>query len=67
LNKQLNFDALSFVRPCHIKALYGISYQTVWRWRKSKDFPEPYKINAQTIGWSRAVLDDYFGISKKEP
>jgi predicted DNA-binding transcriptional regulator AlpA len=59
-----NSEALSFVRPCHIKPLYGVSAQTVWRWRKSGVFPAPTQISTQTIGWPRAVLDNFFGITR---
>jgi len=57
-------DTLSFVRPCHFRPIYGVSAQTVWRWRKSGTFPAPIQISTQTIGWPRAQLDDFFGITR---
>jgi predicted DNA-binding transcriptional regulator AlpA len=64
IKQSSKFDTLSFVRPCHVKPLYGVSAQTIWRWRKSGIFPAPTQISTQTIGWPRSVLDDFFGITK---
>ena len=47
-----------------IKARYGCSYQTIWRWMKNPEmgFPEPLKINNR----NRFALDEIEAFERKQ-
>lgn len=50
-----NFDVLpdaAHVREPVVKALFGVSHATVWRWVKRGRLPAPRKLSARVSGWN---------------
>ena len=45
----------------------GVSRSTVWNWCNAKsrhhrpDFPRPFKVSANVVGWLSSEIDDYIG------
>jgi len=46
-------DALQFLRIRDVCRLLRISKPTLWRLRRSSDFPPPTQLSDRAIGWSR--------------
>jgi len=42
---------LRIVRAAELANLLGISQTSLWRWRKSGDFPQPIALGARMVGW----------------
>ena len=51
--------ARDFLRTKDIAEMLGVSAVTIWRWRRSGDFPEPHQLGVNTVGWPRAVVEDW--------
>lgn len=41
------------------KMLGGISYTTLWRWVKKRNFPKPIKIGEKCVAWHLDEVDDW--------
>ena len=48
-----------FLRTKDVTEMFGVTAVTIWRWRRSGDFPEPHRIGANTVGWPRATVEDW--------
>ncbi len=42
-----------------LSKLFGVSRQTVDRWRRKPDFPPGIKLSRQTIAWSPEMIQDW--------
>jgi len=52
----------SFMKIIRIKELaemLSISKTTIWRMRRSDEFPQPLKIGSRMIAWDLAVIEDW--------
>jgi predicted DNA-binding transcriptional regulator AlpA len=39
--------------------IVGVSRQTLIRWRKSGDFPQPFKFGPKLIRWHKSVVEKW--------
>jgi len=37
----------------------GISAPTLWRWTKSKKFPQPISLGGRSVGWLQSEVNDW--------
>ncbi len=42
---------VTLIRPRPLAKSLGVSTTTLWRWQKRGDFPIPYRLGANSIGW----------------
>ncbi|WP_373284047.1 helix-turn-helix transcriptional regulator [Primorskyibacter flagellatus] len=48
---------LTYVSIRQLSKRYGVHASTVWRWRKSRGFPEPYLFSPQCARWKLAEIE----------
>ena len=57
----------SVLRINQVSERLGVSRSTIWNWGDPKsrhhrpDFPRPFKVSANVIGWLSSEIDDYIG------
>lgn len=57
----------SVLRVNQVAERLGVSRSTVWNWGNTKsrhhrpDFPSPFKVSANVVGWLSSEIDDYIG------
>ncbi|ADZ00001.1 TPA: helix-turn-helix transcriptional regulator [Neisseria meningitidis] len=57
----------SVLRVNQVAERLGVSRSTVWNWGNTKsrhyraDFPRPFKVSANVVGWFSSEIDDYIG------
>jgi prophage regulatory protein len=44
------------LKPDVCKIAGGVRYETVWRWIKAGQFPQPVRLNAHRIAWRESEL-----------
>ena len=59
-------QAPAFLRTKDITELLGVTRTTIWRWRREGTFPEPHRIGPATVGWPRAVIEDWLASQAPE-
>jgi predicted DNA-binding transcriptional regulator AlpA len=47
------------VRPKELAAILGVSSQTIWRWRKDNQIPEPIFLGPRMIAWEAKVIEKW--------
>jgi predicted DNA-binding transcriptional regulator AlpA len=62
MEKNLILYLLVFIRPKDVRAIYGVSRQTVWRYVREGKLEPPRQVSPGVAGWDRSVLDAFFGI-----
>lgn len=45
------------LRPAEVSRLTGLSATTLWRFRKSGQFPKAIKLGEKSIGWLASEVD----------
>jgi prophage regulatory protein len=40
---------------------YSVSKDTIWRWRRERDFPRPVKLGGKTTRWRLCDLEEWEG------
>jgi len=50
-------DGLQLLTPTDVCRLLRISKPTLWRLRRSGDFPEPIAVTERIFGWRRREID----------
>ncbi|WP_108646636.1 helix-turn-helix transcriptional regulator [Polynucleobacter rarus] len=53
----LQFDRI--VRMRELKKLIGLSNATIYRYIKRNEFPRPFQISANCVGWRLSVVEDW--------
>ena len=57
-NERFN-ENQKILRLADLEAMLGLSKVTIWRLRRSGDFPQPIKISARSLGWRAGVIQDW--------
>ncbi len=49
----------SVVRIKQLPAITGLSRATIWRLIKDKEFPAPFRLAKQAVGWEMADIESW--------
>ena len=52
-------DPLQLLRTQDVCALLRISKPTLWRWRRTADFPQAYELGPLCVAWRRAEIEGW--------
>lgn len=50
---------MKIIRIKELAEMLSISKTTIWRMRRSDEFPQPLKIGSRMIAWDLAVIEDW--------
>ena len=50
---------VGFLSQKEITIKLGISHTTLWRLRRSGDFPQPIQLSSRRIGWREDEVEEY--------
>jgi len=48
-----------FLSVEEVAGRYGVSKDTIWRWRREGDFPKPVKLGAKITRWRLNDIEDW--------
>lgn len=54
---------MSYSTPClylsvdQVASRFGVSKDTIWRWRREGDFPKPVKLGGRTTRWRLSDIE----------
>ncbi|GGG65650.1 hypothetical protein GCM10011415_10540 [Salipiger pallidus] len=44
-----------------VASRFGVSKDSIWRWKREGEFPAPVKLGGNTTRWRLADIEDYEG------
>lgn len=55
-------DVGQIIRSIDLARRLSISQTTLWRWRKTKGFPQPIKLGPRMVGWRLSTIKCWLDI-----
>jgi len=54
------------IRPKELAQILGVSNQTIWRWRRESEIPEPIFLGPRMIAWEAKVIEKWLEEKRSE-
>ncbi len=58
MNKPLSPETL-FLNVAQVADRFGVSNDTIWRWKRDGDFPKAVKVGPSTTRWRLADIEEH--------